>query len=219
VKLRTTRTRLLLALAAALLTAAPAEAAERWQRGRSAAALRRSSPQEAVSLDDFVSALEPLGGWYIHSKWGRAWRPREVESDWRPYRKGRWVHTQRGWYWVSDEPWGWATYHFGRWFVDPLAGWTWIPGREWATAWVVWREGKGLVGWAPLGPDGRHLSPNFQFMAASRLGEPVEGALLPPARSGEALMATRVLERASGPPPAPRAPPRRSSELPRLASE
>ena len=31
-----------------------------------------------------------------------------------------------GWIWVNDEPWGWATYHHGRWFYD--AGyWYWSP--------------------------------------------------------------------------------------------
>jgi uncharacterized protein YraI len=34
----------------------------------------------------------------------------------RPYTVGRWVFTDRyGWMWASSEPFGWATYHYGRW--------------------------------------------------------------------------------------------------------
>lgn len=33
-----------------------------------------------------------------------------------------------GWTWFSDEPFGWATYHYGRWAWDSQAGWLWVPG-------------------------------------------------------------------------------------------
>lgn len=196
------------ALLAALALAWPCAADAGGPQGRKGELPRKALPQELVSLDDFVGALDPFGEWYIHSKWGRAWKPRDVNPDWRPYQKGRWAHTDQGWYWVSDEPWGWATYHFGRWFVDALAGWTWIPGRQWAAAWVVWREGKGLAGWAPLGPDGKYLAPDFLFVPKERLGEPVEGVQLPPGRSGQALMVTKVLERSRAPVPPPAKAPR-----------
>lgn len=194
-------TSLLCALGAALLLLWPAAAEAGAPRGRKGGLPRKAVAQEPVALDDFAEALEPLGEWYIHSKWGRAWKPRNVGPDWRPYQKGRWSHTEQGWYWVSDEPWGWATYHFGRWFVDALAGWTWIPGKQWAPAWVVWREGKRLVGWAPLGPDGKYHSLGFLFQPKDKLGEPVEATQLPADRGGEALMGTRVLERAHVPAP------------------
>ena len=32
-------------------------------------------------------------------------------------------------------------------------GWFWIPGDEWAPAWVDWRYSNDYVGWAPLPPD------------------------------------------------------------------
>jgi hypothetical protein len=54
--------------------------------------------------------------------------------------------------WFSDEPWAWAAYHYGRWTYNPYYGWVWIPGYEWAPAWVSWRTGGGYYGWAPLGP-------------------------------------------------------------------
>jgi len=60
------------------------------------------------------------------------------------------VFTDYGWTWSSDEQWGWAVYHYGRWNQDPSYGWVWVPGTEWGPAWVAWHEGGGYVGWAPL---------------------------------------------------------------------
>jgi hypothetical protein len=42
---------------------------------------------------------------------------------------------------------------YGRWFLDPAEGWIWIPGSEWAPAWVSWRRGEQRIGWAPQPPD------------------------------------------------------------------
>jgi len=60
--------------------------------------------------------------------------------------------TDDGWFWDSDERFGWVTYHYGRWVNDRYYGWVWIPGTEWAPAWVSWRHGNGYTGWAPLPP-------------------------------------------------------------------
>jgi hypothetical protein len=56
--------------------------------------------------------------------------------------------------WVSDEPFGWATYHYGRWGHDKDLGWFWVPDKHWAPAWVYWRRSRGHVAWAPLPPSG-----------------------------------------------------------------
>jgi len=110
---------------------------------------------EVQSVDDFDEPLQPYGDWVVVGSYGRCWRPRRVASDWRPYCNGNWVETDRGWYWQSDEPWGWATYHYGRWDLDDRYGWVWIPRTRWAPAWVAWRSGGGYVGWAPLPPGAR----------------------------------------------------------------
>jgi len=60
--------------------------------------------------------------------------------------------TEYGNMWVSDAPYGWATYHYGRWTYNSYYGWVWLPGHEWAPAWVSWRSGGGYYGWAPMGP-------------------------------------------------------------------
>lgn len=105
-----------------------------------------------VSFGVFYNSLDAHGEWINVDADIYAWRPAGIYEGWRPYTVGRWAWTSDGWYWVSDEPWGWATYHYGRWFYDDFYGWLWIPGNEWAPAWVEWRYGGDCVGWAPLGP-------------------------------------------------------------------
>jgi hypothetical protein len=105
----------------------------------------------AVTFDTFQGALGPYGEWVVAGGYGRVWRPR-VAAGWRPYYYGRWEWTNEGWLWASDEPWGWAAYHYGRWTYDSYYGWVWVPGYQWAPAWVAWRYSGDVVGWAPLGP-------------------------------------------------------------------
>ncbi len=92
------------------------------------------------------------GSWVEAGNYGYCFRPR-VAENWRPYQDGHWVWTDRGWYWDSNERFGWATYHYGRWIDIGGTGWCWIPGNQWAPAWVSWRESDEHVGWAPLPPE------------------------------------------------------------------
>ncbi len=101
---------------------------------------------------DFYEPLTPHGEWVVVGTYGRCWRPGHVARDWRPYCNGSWERTDDGWYWVSDEPWGWATYHYGRWDFTEQYGWYWVPQTQWAPAWVSWHSGGGYIGWAPLQP-------------------------------------------------------------------
>jgi hypothetical protein len=98
----------------------------------------------------FYEDLQPYGEWVYVDGPGWVWSPYNVAADWRPYSMGHWALTDDGWTWASDEEFGWATYHYGRWQVDARYGWVWAPGTEWAPAWVAWHEGSGWVGWAPL---------------------------------------------------------------------
>lgn len=105
-----------------------------------------------VSFGVFYSSLGSYGEWISIGTGSYAWRPAQVGVGWRPYVDGRWIWTDDGWYWATDEPWGWATYHYGRWYDDDYYGWVWVPGYDWAPAWVEWRYGGDYIGWAPLGP-------------------------------------------------------------------
>src|SRR5438094_6526531 len=105
----------------------------------------------------FYTKLEPHGEWLETADYGYVWQPREAERSrsWRPYTNGRWVYTDAGWTWISEEPFGWATYHYGRWTRLRGIGWVWVPGQQWAPAWVSWRKSNDYVGWAPLPPEAR----------------------------------------------------------------
>jgi hypothetical protein len=103
----------------------------------------------------FYDDLDPYGSWLELEPYGYVWIPRGVARDWRPYTVGHWAYTDYGWTWVSYEDWGWAVFHYGRWFRHRRHGWVWIPGTQWAPAWVAWRYGGGYSGWAPLPPEVR----------------------------------------------------------------
>ena len=123
---------------------------------------------------DFYAPLAPNGTWIEVGTYGRCWRPAGVTPEWRPYCYGHWVWTDCGWYWASDEPWGWACYHYGCWVYDPDYAWVWVPGIEWAPAWVSWRVGGGYIGWAPLPPRGVVLTgPSFVFVNQAHFDGPV----------------------------------------------
>jgi hypothetical protein len=113
-------------------------------------------PPPGYGMDEdygvFYDGLAPYGDWFWLDPYGWVWDPAEVAPGWRPYTVGRWIYTEDGWFWNSEEPWGWATCHYGRWLFEPYRGWIWVPGHEWAPAWVAWRHGSGWVGWAPLPP-------------------------------------------------------------------
>jgi len=117
---------------------------------------------EIHSAADFYDPLGSYGEWVDVRSYGRCWHPTYItETDWRPYADGHWEWTDCGWYWVSDEPWAWACYHYGYWTFDPAYGWIWVPGTEWAPAWVVWRESPEYIGWAPCGPSGVVVAPSL----------------------------------------------------------
>lgn len=107
----------------------------------------------AVSFQTFYDQLADQGTWIQTDQYGYVFQPAESDPDWRPYTYGHWVNTDAGMTWVSDDPFGWATDHYGRWVNLDDYGWVWVPGYTWAPAWVSWREDDDEVGWAPLPPD------------------------------------------------------------------
>lgn len=123
----------------------------------------RYSPRGDVGF--FYEELSPYGDWVLTRHYGWAWFPYDVHPYWRPYSDGRWVATEYGWTWVSYEPFGWATYHYGRWAWDQRFGWLWVPGTVWGPAWVSWQHGGGYLGWAPLPP-----AVGFEIGVGIRLG-------------------------------------------------
>ena len=68
---------------------------------------------------------------------------------------------------MDYDPWGWAPFHYGSWYMRPGFGWTWFPGPRYGRIW--WHPamvgffgyggagfgvgfGFGNVGWIPLAP-------------------------------------------------------------------
>src|SRR5437868_3756031 len=136
---------------------AVAETSERESRPtRTEPTTRTEESRPSASYDTFYTQLDGYGDWRETSDYGYVWQPRQAQSrTWRPYTDGHWVYTDVGWTWVSEEPFGWATYHYGRWTRLRNIGWVWVPGDEWAPAWVSWRKSNDYVGWAPLPPEAR----------------------------------------------------------------
>ena len=138
------------------------------------------------SADDtayFYDSLAPYGSWVYVAGVGYCWQPTvyTVDRAWRPYRDlGRWIYTDCGWYWQSDYSWGWAPFHYGRWFHDRQRGWVWAPNRVWGPAWVSWRQSDEYCGWAPLPPAAKfvpalgfrygnnYVRANFEFGLTAR---------------------------------------------------
>lgn len=105
-----------------------------------------------VNFQVFYDELSPHGTWVNNPEYGYVWLP-NVAPGFTPYgTSGHWVLTEDGWTWVSDYSWGWAPFHYGRWYTDAHYGPMWVPGNEWGPGWVTWRRSKGYYGWAPIGP-------------------------------------------------------------------
>jgi hypothetical protein len=132
----------------------------------------------------FYNELAPHGQWFEYENYGPVWQPSRVGENWRPYTDGRWVPTKQGYVFESQEPWGWATYHYGNWMPTAGNGWVWVPGRTWYPSTVQWRTSRknvpanaSYVGWAPIPP------PNYvppQAYAPSTYGTPAADALTSP---------------------------------------
>ena len=141
---------LALTCAAVAVTALPAV-----NSGGGLSLVTEANAQEARDIDSFYEDLAPHGDWVEHPDNGYVFIPAGVSPDWRPYTVGQWIWTEDyGWYWESEEPFGWATFHYGRWGYDDDYGWYWVPGDEWAPAWVNWRDSEddSVTGWAPIAP-------------------------------------------------------------------
>src|SRR5580658_4846810 len=112
------------------------------------------SDTDPAALQDFHPALDAYGTWSDDPTYGSVWTPSAAETgpDFVPYVSGgHWVYGD-DYAWSSDYTWGWAPFHYGRWVHLEARGWSWIPGREYAPAWVEWRTGDAYVGWSPAPP-------------------------------------------------------------------
>jgi hypothetical protein len=121
-----------------------------------------SLAQESQYLDPATIGAEDLassGDWQSDSDYGAIWYPSGVAVGWQPYVYGHWIWIAPwGWTWVENEPWGFAPFHYGRWFQRGNR-WGWVPGPPtirpiYSPALVVFvgGTGTGISAWFPLGP-------------------------------------------------------------------
>jgi hypothetical protein len=123
-----------------------------WIEDRRTRRLRsKSAEYVGEQYASYSYQLDDYGSWvYMSSISMYAWRP-VVAVGWQPFYHGGWSWTRHGWFWVGGEPWGYMTYHYGRWVWDPAFGWVWVPGSYWSPAWVNWYWDAAYIGWSPMG--------------------------------------------------------------------
>lgn len=122
--------------------------------------------------------LNNNGEWIYTRDYGYVWRPYSSATSaytaWSPYRYGQWRWIPPyGWTWINDEPWGWATYHYGRWFYDN-GYWYWSPygayrySRSWwSPALVVITGYGGSICWYPLPYGYSYYNYNYYYYNSS----------------------------------------------------
>ena len=130
------------------------------------------------SLQVYSHELEPYGEWEMMEYLGYNywfWRPVRVSIGWTPFTRGCWNRWHREYVWVSTEPWGWCTYHYGDW-INLHGAWWWTPYIHmgvsfpgislvnlhirfgplfkpfWHPGRIAWVSTTSHVGWIPLAP-------------------------------------------------------------------
>jgi DNA segregation ATPase FtsK/SpoIIIE-like protein len=138
---------------------------DRWSSERERRVTRsRSASYVSTSLIGYED-LDAYGNWRYVQGYGNVWMPTHTSSSWAPYRNGHWSYVNPwGWTWIDDQPWGYATSHYGRW-ARYNNTWVWVPGRKaaqatYAPALVVFIGGSGVsLSWIPLGPRDVYVPP------------------------------------------------------------
>jgi hypothetical protein len=160
-------------------------------RGDATGTLSLGESPGDLSAAQINAALDGYGVWVDSPSYGRIWRPDEatVGPTFMPYGSaGQWLATNAGWYWQSDYAWGRVAFHYGRWVLDGAA-WCWVPGSQFAPAWVDWRAGGGWVGWSALAPIGARSRAPFVYCAHGGLSGPGLGGRLIHGAAGSSLYA------------------------------
>src|SRR5215813_8060412 len=131
---------------------------------------RNVSYKYASSSIPGIDELDYYGDWQYLNGSGYVWCPR-VDTSWSPYQDGQWFNDYPyGLTWVSNEPWGYAPYHYGRWIYSGNR-WFWIPdgvntSPRYSPALVAFVPLQNDVGWVPLGPSDpyvpRYYDSNWQ---------------------------------------------------------
>ena len=143
-----------------MLEALPLDPWDEWCASRDEASERGIEQAEPYVSWEIPGAedLAANGDWETDADLGACWTPSVVDTNWAPFRNGRWIFKLPwGWTWVDAAPWGFAPSHFGRW-AKIKHGWAWVPDHRhrkepYSPATVAFGgSGAGVVRWAPLAP-------------------------------------------------------------------
>lgn len=118
--------------ALARLTAPPpADAFDEWILERELRLAEAEPPRYTPYEGDDYEELDRYGEWYDEPRYGRVWMPSYGYAGWAPYHHGYWQRVGFGWSWIDPAPWGFFTFHSGRWaFLHQLNRWCWVPGHR-----------------------------------------------------------------------------------------
>jgi len=131
-------------------TVMKAEERTKAQEATTTTATKEEEPKKLP--ENYKEFLAQYGKWVEDEEYGMVWIPNSNEErDWAPYRKGKWQDYDNDCrYWFSYEPFGYVAYHYGRWQLNSLWGWYWIPGYVWGSAWVNWYWYGNYAYWSPM---------------------------------------------------------------------
>jgi hypothetical protein len=107
--------------------------------------------QYPYSTFDPHLALYGQGNWVVIDG-DNYFVPYNYASGWEPYQNGYWSTASEGYTWVSYDPWGWVTEHYGSWRHHGVYGWVWLPFAQptYQPCAVSFFYGNGgYVGWYP----------------------------------------------------------------------
>ncbi|MGH9326843.1 MAG: DUF6600 domain-containing protein [Terriglobia bacterium] len=140
---------------------------DRWSAERDRRIESSASARYVGRYMPGYAALDQYGSWQTVPQYGPVWYPSDVNPGWVPYRVGYWSWVLPwGWNWVSQEPWGFAPFHYGRWAMF-RGRWGWVPGPAnvqpvYCPALVAFVGGAGMVAWFPLGPRDPYI-PSYRY--------------------------------------------------------
>lgn len=118
---------------------------------------QQQQPSGNPAVAQFRDVLQRFGNFSNHPRYGEVWMPGQgvVPAGWSPYPVCHWQYDkqQQAWNYQDPTEWGAIVHHYGRWAMDPQAGWMWIADATYGPGWVHWRNDNQSVSWAALTPE------------------------------------------------------------------
>ncbi len=116
---------------ASLATPRSADAFDDWVLEREVQLADLEPSPESMASGDEYEELDRYGEWYDEPSYGRVWMPSTAYGGYDPFRYGHWQHFGTRFTWVNSMPWGYQTFHSGRWaYLDHRNRWCWVPARR-----------------------------------------------------------------------------------------